>query len=132
MAEDEHVSKDQHRADMAELRGDLKDEVAGLRHNVAELRGDLKGEIGAVRQELKEELAGVRQDVAVLTKTVEHQSEIMNTGFSELRQDMRELRQQMQVFQTNTQRQMWVIVMVVAAAIITAVVKLLFFPTPIP
>ena len=30
MAED-HVSRDEHRADMAELRGELKEELAGVR-----------------------------------------------------------------------------------------------------
>ncbi|ETW91972.1 MAG: hypothetical protein ETSY1_45865, partial [Candidatus Entotheonella factor] len=54
----------------------------------------------------------------------------MEQGFNDQRQDSRELRQQMQVFQTNTQRQLWVIVMVVSAAIVTGVVKLVFFPTP--
>ncbi len=54
----------------------------------------------------------------------------MEQGFNELRQDSREQRQQMQVSQTNMQRQLWVIVMVVAAVIITGVVKLVFFPTP--
>lgn len=49
---------------------------------------------------------------------------------NDLRQDSRDQRQQMQVFQTNTQRQLWVIVLVVAAAIVTGVVKLVFFPTP--
>lgn len=129
MAED-YVSKDQHRADMAELRGELKDEIGTLNRHVTEMRGELKQEIGAVRQELKEELSGVRQDVAVLTKTVEHLSQTMNTGFSQMGQDMRELRQQMQVFQGNTQRQLWVIVLVVAASIVTGVVKLVFFPGP--
>ncbi len=62
MAEDEYVSKDQHRADLLELRG-----------------------------ELKEEIAGIRQDVAVLSKNVEHLSHTMQAGFNELRQDMRNL-----------------------------------------
>lgn len=31
MAEPDNVSRDQHRADMAELRGELKEDIAGLR-----------------------------------------------------------------------------------------------------
>ncbi|ETW94850.1 MAG: hypothetical protein ETSY2_49050 [Candidatus Entotheonella gemina] len=61
MAE-EYVSKDQHRADLLELRG-----------------------------ELKEEIAGIRQDVAVLSKNVEHLTQTMQAGFNELRQDNRHL-----------------------------------------
>ncbi len=61
MAEEQYVNRDQHRTDMAQLHGELKEEIAGLRHEMVMTRG-----------ELKEEIAGVRQDVAVLTKTVEH------------------------------------------------------------
>ncbi len=87
MAE-EYVSKDQHRADLLELRG-----------------------------ELKEEIAGIRQDVAVLSKNIEHLTQTMQAGFSELRQDNRNL-------QTAVQRQMWALIAVVAGGVI----KILFFP----
>ena len=50
-------ARDQHRADMAELRGELKEEIAGL-----------------------------RQDVAVLAKTVEHLGQTMVSGFTDMRQ----------------------------------------------
>jgi t-SNARE complex subunit (syntaxin) len=91
MAED-FVSRDQHRADLAELR-----------------------------LELKEEVAGMRQDVAVLTKTVEHMQQTMQQGFSDLRADMRDLR-------GTTQRQLWVMVGVVVAAVLSGLVKLLLLP----
>ncbi|MDH3603474.1 MAG: hypothetical protein OEU26_28005, partial [Candidatus Tectomicrobia bacterium] len=61
MAED-HVSRDQHRADMAELRG-----------------------------ELKEEIAGIRQDIAVLVKVVEVQGQRMEQGFADLRREMMQM-----------------------------------------
>ena len=32
-----YVTQDQHRADMAELRGELKEEIAGLRHDIVGL-----------------------------------------------------------------------------------------------
>jgi hypothetical protein len=86
MAE-EFVSKDQHRADLLELRG-----------------------------ELKEEIANIRQDVAVLSKNVEHLSQIVSTGFGELRQDMRNLN-------TAVQRQMWALI----AVVVGGAIKVLFF-----
>ncbi|MDH3604769.1 MAG: hypothetical protein OEU26_34625 [Candidatus Tectomicrobia bacterium] len=86
MAE-EFVNKDQHRADLLELRG-----------------------------ELKEEVANIRQDVAVLSKNVEHLSQTMSTGFTELRQDMRSLN-------TAVQRQMWALI----AVVVGGAIKVLFF-----
>ena len=91
MAED-FVSRDQHRADLAELR-----------------------------LEMKEEVAGMRQDVAVLTKTVEHMQQTMQQGFSDLRADMRDLH-------GTTQRQLWVMVGVVVAAVLSGLVKLVLLP----
>jgi hypothetical protein len=41
MAEEQYVNRDQHRADMAQLRGELKEEVAGLRHDMVTMRGEL-------------------------------------------------------------------------------------------
>lgn len=58
MAED-HVSRDEHRADIAGLRG-----------------------------ELKEELAGVRQEVAVLAKTMEANQQAMILRFEQINQQM--------------------------------------------
>lgn len=87
MAED-FVSQDKHRADLLELRS-----------------------------ELKEEIAGIRQDVAVLSKNVDHLAQTMQAGFSELRQDMRNLN-------NAVQRQMWALIAVVTGG----VTKILFFP----
>jgi DNA anti-recombination protein RmuC len=62
MADEQYVTRDQHRADTAQLRG-----------------------------ELKEEIAGVRQDVAVLTKTVEHLGQTVTSGFADMRQAIGDL-----------------------------------------
>jgi gas vesicle protein len=62
MADEQYVNRDQHRADTAQLRG-----------------------------ELKEEIAGVRQDVAVLTKTVEHLGQTVTSGFADMRQAIGDL-----------------------------------------
>ena len=104
MAED-NVSQNQHRADMAELRG-----------------------------ELKEEIAGIRQGVAALPKTVEHLAQTMTTGFSDMRRemdlrhqelirDMGTMRQDIRSLNTSVQRQMWALIAVVAGGAI----KMLFF-----
>ncbi len=71
MAED-YVSRDQHRADMAELRGELKEEIAGLRQNMTTMRG-----------ELKEEIAGVRQEIIALTKMMEANQQTMLLRFEQ-------------------------------------------------
>jgi hypothetical protein len=59
MAEPENVSRDQHRADLAELR-----------------------------LEVKEELHGIRQDVAVLAKTVEALGSEMRHGFESVSRNL--------------------------------------------
>ena len=100
MAEEPYVNRDQHRADMAQLRGELKEEIAGLRHDMVMMRGELKEETAGLRHdmvmmrgELKEEIAGVRQDVAVLAKTVEHLGQSIASGFADMRQAMTDMRQ---------------------------------------
>ncbi len=73
MAEQDNVSRDQHRADMAELRGELKEDIAGLRQDMTAMRG-----------ELKEEIAGLRLDISVLAKSLEAQGQRMEQGFAEM------------------------------------------------
>jgi hypothetical protein len=80
MAE-EYVNKDQHRADLAELRLELKEEVSGLRH-----------------------------DVAVLSKVVDLGFADLRREMGDLRREMGDVRQEMRAWRTTTQQQMWVIV----------------------
>lgn len=94
MAE-EHVSKDQHRADLLELRG-----------------------------ELKEDIAGIRQDVALLSKNVEHLALQVSDLKTDVSRQVGELRHDMRSLNTAVQRQMWVLIAVVAGGVI----KILFFP----
>jgi ribosomal protein L29 len=157
MAEEQYINRDQHRADMAQLRGELKEEIAGLRHDMVGMRG-----------ELKEEIAGVRQDVAVLAKTVEHLGHTMTSGFADMRQammDMRQaigdlgtrleqtrddlgtrleqtrnelgtrlerqevsLRQEIRDVRTTNQRQLWVLIAVVIVTMVGGMIKVVFFP----
>jgi ribosomal protein L29 len=124
MAEEQYVNRDQHRADMAELRGELKEEIAGLRHDMVTMRG-----------ELKEEIAGVRQDVAVLAKTVEHLGQTMASGFGDIRQAMMDIRQTMtdmrqdiRDVRTTSQRQLWVLIGIVMVTMVGGMIKMVFFP----
>lgn len=156
MAEEQYVNRDQHRADMAQLRGELKEEIAGLRHDLVGMRG-----------ELKEEIAGVRQDVAVLAKTVEHLGQTITSGFADMRQaigdlstrvdrqigdlstrvdrqetavrqaigdlgtrlDRQEvaLRQEIRDVRTTSQRQLWVLIGVVIVTMVGGMIKVVFF-----
>jgi predicted nucleic acid-binding Zn-ribbon protein len=116
MAED-FVTRDQHRADLAELRLELANTLANLdkrtelitqdlgslRREVESMRGDLRQEIGALRSDTRREMDG-------------------------LRQDMQGLRQEMRDFRTTTTRQMWTMISVVLFAVLTGVIKLVFFP----
>jgi t-SNARE complex subunit (syntaxin) len=131
---------------MADRPGELKDETAGLCHDMVGMRG-----------ELKEEIAGVRQDVAVLTKTVEHLGHTMTSGFADMRQammDMRQaigelgtrldqtrnelgtrlehqevaLRQEIREVRTTNQRQLWVLIAVVIVTMVGGMIKVVFFP----
>lgn len=102
MAE-EHVSQDQHRADLLQLRG-----------------------------ELKEEIAGIRQDVAVLSKNVEHLTQSITTGFADMRAEnvrqFTDMRQDIRELRTTGQRQIWVLVGVVVLGFLSGVIKVVFFP----
>ncbi|ETW99973.1 MAG: hypothetical protein ETSY1_12905 [Candidatus Entotheonella factor] len=84
MAED-HVSRDEHRADMAELRSEFKEEMAGLRQEMTTMRG-----------ELKEEMAGIRQEIIVLTKTMEANQQAMLLQFQQIDQRFNQMDQQRQ------------------------------------
>ena len=99
MAEEQYINRDQHRADMAQLHG-----------------------------ELKEEIAGVRQDVAVLAKTVEHVGQTMASGFADIRQAMTDMRQEIRDVRTTSQRQLWVLIGVVIVTMVGGMIKVVFFP----
>ena len=117
MAEEQYINRDQHRADMAQLRGELKEEIAGLRHDMVTMRG-----------ELKEEIAGVRQDVAVLAKTMEHLGQTMASGFADIRQAMTDIRQEIREVRTTNQRQLWVLIGVVIVTMVGGMIKVGVFP----
>ncbi|MDQ4068546.1 MAG: hypothetical protein M3203_03575 [Actinomycetota bacterium] len=57
------------RGEMAELRAELKGEMAGLRGEMAELRAELKGEVAG----LKGEMGAVRGELARLNARIDAQ-----------------------------------------------------------
>jgi chromosome segregation ATPase len=130
MAED-FVTRDQHRADLAELRLELANTLANLdkrtelitqdlgslRREVESMRGDLRQEIGALRSDTRREMDGLRQETQGFRQEIQG-----------LRQEMREFRQDMARFHTSTTRQMWTMISVVLFAVLTGAIKLVFFP----
>lgn len=73
------------RADMAEMRTELKTEMAGLRSEFYEMRSELKADMANLRTELKTEMAELRADME--TGIAELRAD-METGIAELRADM--------------------------------------------
>jgi hypothetical protein len=47
-----------------------------------------------------------------------------------MRQDMRDMRQEMNQWRLSTTRQLWMMVSVVTGAVLVGILKLVFFPTP--
>jgi hypothetical protein len=131
MSED-YVSRDQHRADLADLRLEISGQLASLdkrteliaqdlgalRRETGEFRTEIRQEMREFRTELRGEMSGLRSD--------------MRQEISDLRGEMSNqstsLRSEFGSFRTTTQRQLWVMIGVVATAVIGALVKLLFFP----
>ncbi len=120
---------------MAELRGELKEEIAGLRQDMTVMRG-----------ELKEEIAGLRLDTNVLAKSLEAHGQRMDQGSAETRRELgqmqasaaqqvlqvdrqfRDLRQDIRELRTTMQRQMWVLITTVVVTLSGGMIKLTFFP----
>ncbi|GIX49155.1 MAG: hypothetical protein KatS3mg131_3366 [Candidatus Tectimicrobiota bacterium] len=92
MAEEQYVTRDQHRADLAELRS-----------------------------ELKEELAGLRQDLAVMGKSVEHLTTLVTALQNRMDQQFSELRQ-------TQNRQLWAMIVLIAAVIVSGLLRQFVFP----
>lgn len=120
MSED-YVSRDQHRADLAELRLEISGQLASLDKRTELIAQDLVSrtdrlaqDLGALRRETGEWRDSLRGDLTALR--------------ADMRSDMRELRDEMRQFRTTTQRQLWVMIGIVATAVIGALVKLVFFP----
>ena len=60
----DHVTRDQFKSGISELRLEVAVVREGLREEIAGVREDLREEIAGVREGLREEIAGVRAEVA--------------------------------------------------------------------
>ena len=73
----DHVTRDQFKSGISELRLELAAVREGLREEIAAVREGLREEIAAVRESLREEIADVRTDVAsVRTEVADLRAEI--------------------------------------------------------
>ncbi len=85
---------------IADLRGELRTEVAGLRAEVADLRGELRTEVADLRGELRTEVAGLRAD--------------MQAGFAHADTRLAELRTE--IHQASRAQTVWMIATMLALA----------------
>jgi uncharacterized protein YhaN len=135
MAEEQYVNRDQHRADMAELRGELKEEIAGLRQEVAVLAKtmehlgqtmvagftEIHQAISALNTRLDRQEETRRQDMSVLSTRLDRQEAALRQEIRDVRQDIRDVR-------TTSQRQLWVLIGVVIVTMVGGMIKVVFFP----
>ena len=127
MAED-FVTRDQHRADLAQLRLELTNTLASLDKRtelIAQDLGSLRREVEGMRNDLRQELSTFRSDSRHERDGVRSETRRELDG---IRQEMQGLRQEMRDFRQTTTRQMWTMSSVVLFAVLTGVIKLVFFP----
>ena len=105
----EELSRHEHRADMAELRLEISQQLASLDKRTELIANDLV----ARTDRLSADLVSLRRE------TSEWRTE-MRTEMQAFRTEMRELR-------TTTQRQLWTMIGVVTVAMVGGMVKLIFF-----
>jgi len=135
----QYVTRDQHRADLAELRGELRDELAGLRQDVAVLTKMVEAQGHRTEQRFEAQAKSVDQHFEAQAKNFEQRFEAQTKSFDQrfghldqqvgqLRQEFVEFRRELRGMQTNITRQLWTMVCVVTFAVLTGVIKLVFFP----
>lgn len=141
MADDQsqYVTRDQHRADLAELRGELREELAGLRQDVAVLTKMVEAQGQRTEQRFEAQAKSVDQHFEAQAKNFEQRFEAQTKNFDQrfdhldqqvgqLRQEFVEFRRELRGMQTNITCQLWTMVCVVTFAVLTGVIKLVFFP----
>ncbi len=146
MADEQYVNRNQHRADMAELRGELKEEIAGLRQGVAVVAKtvehlgqtmasgftEMRQAISALTARLDRQEEARHQDMTALTARLDRQEEARHQDMTALtaRLDRQEaaLRQEIRDVRTTSQRQLWVLIGVVVVTMVGGMLKVVFFP----
>ena len=99
MAEEQYVTRDQHRADQAELRSELKEEIAGLRQDLAVVSKSIKR---------------LTTLVMTLQNRMDYLQNRMDQQFSELRQPQN--------------RPLWAMIALIAVVLISGLLRQFFFP----
>lgn len=128
MAEEQYVNRDQHRADMAELRGELKEEIAGLRQDMAVLAKTVEH----LGQTVASGFTEMRQAMSALNARLDHEMSALNARLdrqeASVRQELRDVRQEIRDIRTTSQRQLWVLIGVVIVTMVGGMIKVVFFP----
>jgi predicted nucleic acid-binding Zn-ribbon protein len=130
MADDQpqYVTRDQHRADLAELRGELREELAGLRQDVAVLTKMVEAQGQRMEQRFEAQTKNFDQRFEAQAKSFDQRFDHLDQQVGQLRQEFVEFRREVRGMQTNITRQLWTMVCVVTFAVLTGVIKLVFFP----
>ncbi|ETW98470.1 MAG: hypothetical protein ETSY1_18595 [Candidatus Entotheonella factor] len=79
---------------------------------------------------MRADLADVRKELAMLQVDIRKDLEVQRERQDQLRQEMRDMRQERNQWRVTTVRQLWTIVSVVSGAVIVGILKLVFFPGP--
>jgi uncharacterized protein YPO0396 len=128
MAEEQYVNRDRHRADMAELRGELKEEIAGLRQDMAVLAKTVEH----LGQTVASGFTEMRQAISALNARLDHEMTALNARLdrqeASVRQEIRDVRQEIRDVRTTSQRQLWVLIGVVIVTMVGGMIKVVFFP----
>ena len=108
---------------LAEVRADLKDDIAGVRTELAEVRADLKDDIAGVRTELTEVKAELKDDIAgVRTELTEVKAELKDdiAGVrTELAGVKADLKEDIAGLETRLYRHLWVMAVGIVGLIVT-------------
>ncbi|MDH3602421.1 MAG: hypothetical protein OEU26_22630 [Candidatus Tectomicrobia bacterium] len=130
MAEDQpqYVTHDQHRADLAELHGELKEELAGLRQDVSVLTKIVEDQGQRMDQRFEAQAKSFEQRFEAPTKSFEQRFGHLDQQMGQLHQEFVAFRREVRGMQTNITRQLWTMVCVVTFAVLTGVIKLVLFP----
>jgi len=124
----QYVTRDQHRADLAELRGELREELAGLRQDVAVLTKMVEAQGQRTEQRFEAQAKSVDQHFEAQTKNFDQRFDHLDQQVGQLRQEFVEFCRELRGMQTNITCQLWTMVCVVTFAVLTGVIKLVFFP----
>ncbi|ETX01172.1 MAG: hypothetical protein ETSY1_08420 [Candidatus Entotheonella factor] len=103
MAED-YVSRDQHRADMAELRGELKDELAGVRQEIAVLAKTMEANQQAMMlrfDQINQQMAADRETMLLRFEQVDKRFEQVDKRFEQVDKRFEQVDQQFSRYETR-------------------------------